>query len=350
MLSNSNANINGVDKVIASDDVVDGAVSSKHDADSNLESPAIFTLIDIFDQAEQIAAPEKRDTLIDSVSGVPTIGVDEIDALDSAELITSVNAENLLSNVVHDAPDDVVRRINGNPTSDESNSISNTLKDDYFRQNEKFIDKTALADASFVLKSIPPGDGNAHEGRERENSASINGEDALVNSKSTTKELLQYLFTGNPDGADEINKEKYLGDALPVISTNTKVKGATTNGKREYERFNGRTSGSAELVDSLVAGISENEDDLVEGTTNPSIEKVHADDASTNELLDILFGTREKESNGEDRRNDKKDNPHSVSYGNERSKEGKDMERSTSSTIRKMALFTLKELLAQDRQ
>lgn len=173
-----------------------------------------------------------------------------------------------------------------------------------------------------------------------------------VDAKSSTKELLQYLFTGSPEGSDEITDGKvvqYLDDPLSVI---TKVTTAV-NGE-EYRVHNGRSNGSTEIDDSFPIEQAKNADEAVENMASPVNDKGDVSKPSTDELLDILFGVNEKESTGdnESRRNSasEKLNGASLKNGTVKESEKREKEKLTSSKIREMALFTLKELLLQDRQ
>lgn len=220
-------------------------------------------------------------------------------------------------------------------------------------------DEAKVADASLELPSVAE---HTQETKLPENdpaTASNNEKPELVNAKSSTKELLQYLFTGSPEGSDEMTDEDveaYLGEPLPVVSMINEVKESVANGKTR-EGFNGKINGSAEKVESLAIQDTENGENLLEGPANRANENDTIGNSSTNELLDILFGTTETESNGEDeiRRNGTKetlngDSTETPENTNTKDGEEKAKERPASSKIREMALFTVKELLLPDRQ
>ncbi|GAX27513.1 hypothetical protein FisN_23Hh018 [Fistulifera solaris] len=180
---------------------------------------------------------------------------------------------------------------------------------------------------------------------------------APINAKSSTKELLQYLFTGSPDGSDQLTDEtvsQYLADPSSVLAKLNGVEGTSfVNGDRHHgER-------TVDDVTSLHNGKSD--------SATPSTEK----------LLDILFGVTEDDSvqnvaevaksssNGLSEPTDKSeslDTNEQLSASetqdiallkvetpdNEEDETEKD--KLTSTKVREMALFTLKELLLQDRQ
>ncbi len=173
---------------------------------------------------------------------------------------------------------------------------------------------------------------------------------APINANSSTKELLQYLFTGSPDGSDQLTDEtvsQYLADPSSVLA-----------------KLNGGEG------TSFINGDDHNGEGTIDAVARPANGKSEVVTPSTDKLLDILFGVTEAEpienaaEDAESTRNgtsepldaseplDTSETQNGALSEIETLESGEktEKEKLTSTKVRAMALFTLKELLLQDRQ
>ncbi|GAX26494.1 hypothetical protein FisN_23Lh018 [Fistulifera solaris] len=177
------------------------------------------------------------------------------------------------------------------------------------------------------------------------------GSMAPINAKSSTKELLQYLFTGSPDGSDQLTDEtvsQYLADPSSVLANLNGVDGTP-----------------------FIDGEGHNGEGTVDDVTSPSNGKSANPAPATDKLLDILFGVTEAEptesavEDADSSSNDlgepsdtceqmdaseTQDIGLSIVKTADSGEEETEKKKLTSTKVREMALFTLKELLLQDRQ